>query len=225
MSRRRDAYYPFQNAAELNAEAVSLIVKGEYANAISMLRSALESSREGYNGVTEDSSVAIDLPTKIESILFEFVPPNISGGTGMFTVFNRALVVTGSAPANSHKTTGSILYNIALCHHIRGMKLGSSEELAKALQFYHMAFSVVSNACDERSLEDEDTILILALLNNSGHIHASFFNQNETHHCHELLQRCFESSEGSSLMQDDSLFFYITSHIVKLEGFVSAPAA
>jgi hypothetical protein len=122
------------------------------------------------------------------------------------------------------RVSSVLLYNAALGHHINAVQSGSSRELASALQFYQYAFSLLTGSNNE--VETEDVLLLLALINNMGHVYSNTFNLPAADHCMDMLHSFFTATEGDSrLVESDSLFFYMNTFLVKMEQFSSAPAA
>lgn len=151
--------------------------------------------------------------------------------SGVFPIFNRGILVNVDVE-NDHAFPGEVdrrliatlLYNTALLHHIRGIRTGESELLTKALSLYQGAFVSLTGMWNR--LQKSDTLLILALLNNMGHIRAHNFDRKEACCCLDMLKHFFSESGGDqTLIEEESLFFYLTTFIFANEPLITSPAA
>ena len=163
-----------------------------------------------------------------------FASSSACNSSGMFPFFNRALLInldsaeilrTNNPFENDliRRLAAVLLYNLALVHHSCGIRTGGSEDLSKALSFYQGAFMSLSSIWD--SLTVSDSLLVLALLNNMGHIRANNLDRKEACGCLDLLRRFFAECRGNCLIEEESIFFYITTFIFSEEPLTASPAA
>lgn len=198
----------------------------EIKQALSELRNIFQLERD-YTEMEFDDEVKLQNEERfpLSPMTSVKIPINASSSiaqVGAFNLFNRALIVN-SGPIPENRISSVLLYNAGLSHHINAVRSGSSTELASALQFYRYAFSLL--ACSNE-VRDENLLMLLALINNMGHIYANTFDSKASNHCMEMMQRFFAASEGGdSLGECDSLFFYMNTFLVKMDQFSAAPAA
>jgi hypothetical protein len=166
----------------------------------------------------------------------------------IFTFYQRAFLLTISSliesddAAHSSKQSAVLLYNIAVAHHNYAMyrrdPVAAHREFRTALVFYDLAFSTIQESLvDDTNENDEDfLLLLLAVLNNLGHIHAHHNNYLETQEMLTSLQEILAalrppSGQPSAFMdhnnhnQEDFLFFYLNLVVYEEQEFAAAPAA
>lgn len=177
----------------------------------------VETSSANNDGDGEnDGSVAFITPTQEQDSVLTFYDR-------AFTFLNHENMDFDS-PENKSSMTAMVLYNMALAHHRQGIKLGRSKDLAVAMQFYRMAHSVLDQVKNVVGIEVH-LLLLMALLNNMGHIHASTYNIEQTQRCIAWLKRALCSRHAAVLEADDFTFFLAFVKIVPSDAFKFAPAA
>lgn len=92
-----------------------------------------------------------------------------------------------------HRESASVMFNLALVHHWRGMHFGVTSLLPKALKLYEMSFSLIQNGANF-----ETHHLILALLNNMGQIHHELMQYKDAKRCFKDLKELLTSSRASA---------------------------
>lgn len=229
---------PFSRTiASLNASAVSLMQQEKYEKSFRMLRNAIQVMRQlaetGNRSNVKNSSPPAATYESSNKRLYHSVPVLVppSFNSGMFPFFNRALLINVdsdefvalSEEGISHRLVAVLLYNCGLLHHRCAIKTGGSGELSKALTFYERAFASLSGIYDD--LRNTDSLLVLALLNNMGQIRASNLDRREACRCLHMLTRFFAESGGKTLIEEESLFFYITTFIFSEQPLTASPAA
>jgi hypothetical protein len=126
-----------------------------------------------------------------------------------FVVFNRAFVYYDHGVFNSSadyaKATGSLLYNMGLAFHHLGIQENNTAALKKSLYTYQMAYTVLSQKCDDSF----SYLVMLALCNNMSHIHGHFFNFEEARSFWDLISEIIACVSGadSAVAVDDYDFF------------------
>ena len=146
-------------------------------------------------------------------------------------LFNRALVLTRNAVKHQDAIVASVLYNLALVSHLRGVQTRSQARYSTSLKLYRMAYEIIQSHDDQSIFED---ILILALVNNLGHIQSRLGQSEEARRQNNFLRVAIGMAPPDGTDDDDEVmayspqvdeqdyfFFYLNA----LEERVSAPAA
>ncbi|CAB9524657.1 expressed unknown protein [Seminavis robusta] len=132
-----------------------------------------------------------------------------------------------------------LLYNMAVAHHnyalYRRDPVAAHGEFRTALVFYDMAFSMIQESLATEEDDEDFLLLLLAVLNNLGHIHAHRYNYLETQEMlsslQEILAAIRPASGEASIMdcsrnnREDFLFFYKNLVVYQEQEFAAAPAA
>jgi hypothetical protein len=152
-----------------------------------------------------------------------------SSPENVFVVFNRAFTYyedgVFSSSADYTKATATLLYNMGIAFHRLGIQENNTAALKQSLYTYQMAYSVLSENCDDSF----SYLVMLALCNNMSHIHGHFFNLKEARSFWDLITEILAcvSSVDSSDSVDDYDFF--VSELLLFEGrdreLECAPAA
>lgn len=152
----------------------------------------------------------------------------------IFTFYQRAFVLTSESGEEDTemacpKQSAVLLYNMAVAHHNYAMsstrkdRVASHKEFRTALVFYDMCFNIIQHSW----ADDEDfLLLLLAVWNNMGHIHAHRYNYLETQEMLTSLQEILQVISKSPLLEnEDFLFFYKNLVVYEEQEFAAAPAA
>jgi hypothetical protein len=226
----------------LNNRAVTMLSDGQHKGAMNTLRLALENfyfeAREAETGPgllpnqggnhlmeaeteaqTEEGYCAHVNSVEINMQLEQADPAD----DDHMLVFNRAMVVSDSAPKHVDVTLVSILYNLALVSHLVGLQTRSEARFRMALRFYGMAYEIIQRH-DDKSIFDD--LLILALVNNLGHTQRRLGNLDDAKRQSDFLRSSVglgsdPNSYSPQVNEIDYVFFYLNA----LEERVSAPAA
>ena len=217
------------NIIKLNNNAVALMASGDFQGSTSSLQRALclvrstldqpDSIGIPHPGCSEKSSLitSVDLPEIVHL-------PGISNET-IFVTFNRGIVF-GEAMASSssllterqwHIISSALMYNFALTQHKLWERDGVSKRLTKALAFYENAMSLIAPTSAQDYLGADETLLLLAIANNSAYIHSSqFFNFVETQRLIEVMKYLLHSGDMSEIENEDfdDLLMTISLHEV-----------
>jgi hypothetical protein len=157
----------------------------------------------------EGSIHTVDAPA-IKNRDMEMSPDN------MFVLFNRAIILSPSAHANKAATESVLLYNLGFVYHREGVERGCSALLRKALQAYETAWQVL------RKSPAGSDLVMFALVNNMGHIHSHFFNEQAADGCRRCLSLNI-STYSNILSKHDFAFFCM--NFLKTDMLQYAPAA
>jgi hypothetical protein len=152
-----------------------------------------------------------------------------SSPENVFVVFNRAFTYYEHgvfiSSADYTKATATLLYNMGIAFHNLGIQENNTAALKQSLYTYQMAYSVLSQKCDDSF----SYLVMLALCNNMSHIHGHFFNLKEAKSFWDLITEILGcvASMDSSISIDDYDFF--VSELLLFEGrdreLECAPAA
>jgi hypothetical protein len=128
-----------------------------------------------------------------------------------------------SALADKATKESVLLYNMGFAYHREGVERGCSALLAKALHVYETARRVLrkSSAAAAAAAAGGDLVMF-ALVNNMGHIHSHFFNQQAADGCRRCLSLS-KSTYSRILSKCDLAFFCM--NFFKTDMLQCAPAA
>jgi len=151
-----------------------------------------------------------------EAIAWDANPSFVNGA--MFPLFDRALSIKIHDTASAQdllnldfvrRLAAVVLYNKGLLCHCQALQKGDSREMYKALSYYQAAMGSILSAHDH--LKYTAPILVLALLNNMGHIRCHHHDRDEARTCLDMLRHIFDESGAEEFLEEeDSLFFYFT---------------
>lgn len=155
-------------------------------------------------------------------------------------------------PINKSSMTAMILFNIGLTHHRRGIQNQNQQKKQKskpaatataagkkqpstssqqqqqdimyAMKFYRLAHSVLDEVKGIVGIQHH-LLLLMALLNQMGYIHATTYDIQQCIKCIEWLKRALASRHASILEPDDFTFFLEFVKIIPVDAFKFAPAA
>lgn len=220
------------NSVALNNEAVALMLDRGHREAISVLRAALASLVEGLaHAEVHSSSHKLGSSLEPEHLgdweLESVAIPHAvcrNNPTAVFSCFMRAFRLPEegvSVTSHRHLVSAVLLYNLGLA--IIGSSTDRSEEmqLQAALQIYSHALGVMSIqlAIDPAHLTKK--ILVMALVNNLGHVHSRLLHMEEAERYHCCLSSMLADTPRSSHFE----FFYMTVVFYRHMKVNTAPAA
>lgn len=227
----------------LNDRAVRLLQQNEQDQAAYLLRKSLkmllvEVVKEKVSSPVSTSWMHLPHDKESEKKLVFTVPiDDVSeeheeaSPCNIFAFFNRAFVLvddhdqTLTSTDYQHETTAMLLYNMGLCYHSKGIRIGDSKALERALYFYQLAHKTLT---ENQPLFDETLarFILLALTNNLGHVHSHFFNLEGTTSCHDHLILLLSGAAFDTTMSDDEYLFFFKSMYYFLDvKTVASPAA
>jgi hypothetical protein len=240
-------------------QASSLIQQGHHKRALKILQSSLVSLRSGLARSDEahPQILKVDEPNvpRVLEPPFVAIPassrPNESDSSsktshqGVFILYDRSLVISvpseqadadvpykgGLRLADEHKLLAIvIIYNMALCHHLRGVQgrsPSSDRYMLKAIRLYECALEALSTT--RSSLSPNDALARLAILNNLGHAYQHFRDSESSQSCLDQLAITVRSglvvapAMTSASAQD--LHFFALTYLLHDLVFPTAPAA
>lgn len=221
-----------QSIVNLNNHAVQSMCQGHYREAMVTLKSTLRQLMSEMNEREQDE--VLDVKESIRGVFVHSSPVMQENATEKFHVraqtsyyiYDRAMTLSGSESdvvLSEERTSATILYNIAFIHHMMGL-MGQSQKdnFARALKMYEMASSVLSRIPRTSS----DILLMLAILNNKGHVHALCMQINEAYSCLDDLRAVIEVCRKEDLVALNDDFVHFQMNVFLLFGSNQhAPAA
>jgi len=241
------------NITALNSRAISLMKRSSYDESLKPLRRSLRLLLEtkiakNEIGRTENMNDNDDA-TRTLGVEFKFVRLNAAvddfwgrdtpcsstrddaAGFCCNPLYDRALMMSGPetdevaiSDKNTEQVSCAILYNMALAHHLNGLKGGVRQEhnYRTAMTLYDAAARIFRGWGSDFS--STDLLVILAVTSNQQHIHLSSFRWDEAQDCYDRMCIVLEnlSPAGHSTMGDDIHHF---SMAVLLPAHFSAASA
>jgi len=191
---------------QLNQDAVILLEKGKYGEALRYFQLALSNLTVSLRQM-ESRSDGGDVDHPIAAVPILLLANTRDDEDNMFGPYMHAFT----------------LFNFAMALHLRGLSEGKTAYLLKALKIYGM----LDNSFQTRALPDERgwKLLRLALWNNVGHIHSLHAHFEEVKVCIGHLRELL--SQPLDLPLEDLVFFHNTVfHIDIFQTYaIFAPAA
>lgn len=110
--------------------------------------------------------------------------------------------------ANKSSLSGMVFYNLALVHHIQG-------DITEAMNLYSIAHALLEQVKYMVNIEVH-ILILMGLVNNIGHIHASLCNHAGLQGCIDWLRQALRS-EKSAVMDIADLEYFMHLQIVTLD--------
>lgn len=231
-----------EEIVDLNDKAVACILKKDYHSALQTLQVALARISSLQNQPQSQqpqppcfSNTSNESPIASISLDCNQEVSRQADGTGIFEVFDRALVIPHNCdtfdflncPKSRSRAMATILYNVGLVYHLSALQRGSNSALFHhALNYYGWAYYVVETASQQYGFQDI-LLLLLALFNNMGHIHSSHsIDADKSRQCLRWMQSTFANPKiRTALVQDDYQFFFQYISMLSHRQLQLAPAA
>jgi hypothetical protein len=228
----------YDTAVRLNNRAIRLLSSECYREANSAFSSALSCIREVVNIGDEDWDMRENVDTPMDQgfivtlALNESISPCCASA---FSMYRRLIVLLPHEGVlhqeeNIARVSASLLYNMALSHHLQGNceEANQVKHYSRALKIYAAARTLVGVACIKT---EQDRLLMLALVNNEGHIHSCMYQSSDEQRCLAwiscLLNECEEhlSNDGAKVEVDQELLDFHMNVILRHGQRGHAPAA
>lgn len=224
----------------MNAEAVTLMRRGNSKGAVKMLRKALFGLRHDTHNATASHSSSLPLQLQGNSIqsvsvLHPYLDLKEASTENIFTFYPRAFVLSQDQDAS--QVAAVVLYNMALLHHGQGLldktKTGQVNValLKQAREFYQAAQKIAFTNWAEPTFYSMYS-LVLALANNLGHLHSqtrsSLYDFAEmTAYLNYSVKLVSHPCVSTFVTEEDSEFFYLSifTFMDSVSGLCLAPAA
>ena len=156
----------------------------------------------------------------------------LTGYENFFSVFDHVFVLSTDLSENDlvasaeaeNVVSASLLYNIGLALHKKGLAAGSSQDLQLALNMYRKAGSLVQFTDQERT--GQTLLVFLAILNNMAHIYAEMMDIKQMGDCIDAIKMMLECDEcHATLGESEYIFFVWSSFLIPEEHVWLSPAA
>jgi tetratricopeptide (TPR) repeat protein len=243
------------SVAVATLKATSLLQQGQYKRAMEMLqsslvdlRSRLEEDSSHINKVTgvdaahdwrhSDTEIRVlALHTSLHPTEETTFPLR---SQGFFSLYDRSLAIAsedeldqedcdkGTSSLDEHRLTAVVLYNMALCYHLRAtQQQGSSNDrfMRKSIRLYNLALELLQGNPDSWP-RSSDALVCLAVLNNLGHAYQHFNEVEKAQSCFDQLVSVLHSSPVVTAYDSiqDVNHFALTA-LLHDQVFPTAPAA
>jgi hypothetical protein len=221
--------------AEKNMFAIACLQDGRHKEAAQALKQALgfiksSLSTENLPGRENPETFASQCSFLSEGLSLPCSSRVSNNTDSVFQIFDHAFLLPNDAwcSANQSRTSGIILYNLGLVHHLASEKVGRDRELRTACNLYQMALSIIEGCIGDVDSDDLLLLQFLALFNNMGQIHATFFAKSEMDHCTSAVQALVSrKASDQRLHQSEAFIFFQSSSMLmqKTSLYGLAPAA
>lgn len=236
---------------KLNNQGVRLLKEGNMRDAILAFKGAMyeaHASLMGDDGDGDDDNgyESKDTPSRsfdkqhqqhgacyyakspITSITLREASPKASPHN-TFSVYQRSFAfdcTCGNVQDDKVLFNSVLLYNIGLAHHRLGVThiRDSTKNMQEALRYYKCALNMVRQNTLHTTAGDQLFLIVLALLNNMGHVFCHFFREQDAKACRTHLDSLLESSIPVVLTDQDSDFFLL-GKFFRSAGHCNAAAA
>lgn len=243
------------SVAVATLKATSLLQQGQYKRAMEMLqsslvdlRSRLEEDSSQHDKVTRADAAHdrrhSDTEIRVLALHTSLHPTEETSfplrSQGFFSLYDRSLAIAsedeldqedcdkGTSELDEHRLTAVVLYNMALCYHLRAtQQQGSSNDrfVRKAIRLYNLALELLQGNPDSRP-RSSDALVCLAVLNNLGHAYQHFNEVEKAQSCFDQLVSVLQSSPVAATYDSiqDVNHFALTA-LLHDQVFPTAPAA
>lgn len=224
------------NVAKLNSFAVSFMQRGDYGNAVMVLKKATAILRSSLH---TDDNASSNQPRRRQAISSFAVEvglakkdSTIGRDSGVLELFSWAFEMPEPIPGVDNDSLRSliILYNMGLSYQLFALESGCSRQLRTAQDVYRMALSVVDGCLGDHLTDSRLLLLLMAIFNNIGHIHSTCYEAFDTAQCMNALVTLLESQifNVARLGESAELFLFFEWNNAMANSkplFALAPAA
>lgn len=128
------------------------------------------------------------------------------------------------APSFNNQTSAVLLYNMALVYHRAGVTKNSARMFQRALHLYELVYALLTGDAAESTDDSTCALVLLATINNLGHIQSLFFDFEGTRNCRENLRELLFCNRFA--LEDEITQCYLSNMIIFLDFEPqAAPAA
>ena len=176
---------------------------------------------------SEDSEDKEDQPN-LDKAAITSIPiqrDNVPSGSpylfdGYVKLYDRAFVLTSAEQLDKEIVASVVLFNMALINHSRGILSGKTAYLERSLELYKMSLNLYQKSTSDACMDN----LVLAILNNAGHIYSEIFAFDEMHQCLNCMRDILEEQDSEDEV-DDYCIFHLNSIVYSGCKPLLAPAA
>lgn len=229
-----------QRVIELNNEAIASSLKGMRQDAVITLQRALamlltvQEAKSSNSPQVRRRVAAMRVSNSVPLAQDQCSKPF----DDVFVFFNRAMIIPTedddldrsrclSCPRNRSRIQATLLYNLGLICHTEAIKTGSSLAFHSSLQFYAGAYQVLEATSRVLTLSPDESLLLVAIFNNMGHIHSGcLMNSEKTQQCMQWMQSAFAVPQiQQSLDPEEHSFFSQYISVPAQRQLLLSPAA
>jgi hypothetical protein len=223
----------------VNNNAVNLMRQGSFRQAIPFFLSAVRELHRITGDQKENMNVdPIDDRTFVREVrsvplgdTLSHLKPSIYQDQGTFSVFDRAFLIDSSDLAylssneeGQNYTTTVLFYNMGLAYQLLGMEdlRSQRKNLRKAMKIYQMAAAIL-----EKSGDEANDLIFLAVSNNMGHIFSHFCETQDSKRCLDCLLAGLHNIQDSkvTIQVDEFRALQTNAMMMHCQNAVAAPAA
>jgi tetratricopeptide (TPR) repeat protein len=220
-----------------NNNGVNLMRQGSFRKAIPFFLSAVRElhritgeQKENMNMDTIDDRTFVREARSVPlGDTLSYLKPSIYRDQGTFSVFDRAFLIDSSDLAylssseeGQHCATTVLFYNMGLAYQLLGMEDISSQRknLRKAMKVYQMAAAIL-----EKSGDEANDLICLAVSNNMGHIFSHFCETQDSQRCLDCLLAVLNNIQDSKVKIRVDEFRAFQTNIMMMHGQSALAAA
>jgi hypothetical protein len=225
----------------LLSQAIDAMQSRSYGCAIARLRVAFDAIRFKEHTRTNDGQISDQPPSFEFSSLFYSFDANqrLLSDYNAYALYDQAIGISAAEPnitefesrafssdADLARFSTIVLYNIGLCHHLKGLQNSTGTQdrtLKKALRFYRIALETLDSCVSCRRAIDN--FLRLALVNNLGHIHSMALDNDATLQCFGYLRRVLAAQVESNEVERDCYCVFRINILLSQGGHYNVLAA
>ena len=212
-----------------NTMAIEAMQRGRHIESKNLLLQALHGLRS-MQAMQENNGGCVGLlfgRLSISSVAISMTPMR-TANSDIFFIFDRALAIAHDSQIGDAsdccipKIATAVLYNMGLTLQLFAAETGTTSYLKKAADFYMNAMAAARIA----ALNNEDVLIVLALVNNMGCVFLKLVDYQGASNCLTMLSDFYEAADASSILNDeDATFFFFTCFVFPKWQIIAAPMA
>lgn len=191
-------------------------------NILNLSLSSISTDSDDNQHIKSPSSVSHDQVTTLLSVRLprqSLCSSSSSQAEVYLQIYDSAFLLE-KEETDGYVITSTILWNMALANHRRGIRLSLCSFLERALQMYKISLHLLSKS-DNGYLY---SILILGIYNNMAQVYSQLFHVGELVECIECLRKAIAKLEFDEENEDHTFFFLNVVFYLERE-LTLAPAA
>lgn len=218
-------------AFSLNNQGVAHFENGNYDQARTLFREALEAIKLGMAGLNTDAETS----SSASNVGFQWsknaplhADLNLSVPAEASFIFRRALIIVPMAnesprPSSFHEESTGIIYNLALSYLVSGFLMNSSSLLNKARKFFEIVVAMRQRRNESSKLGGE-RLLDTAIWNNLGWISEEFCNYDVAQECYQQVSNRLVALSNSGAADKHDCEGFITNLVSDAHPKMAAAA-
>eukprot|EP00523_Entomoneis_sp_CCMP467_P007353 CAMPEP_0168734212 /NCGR_PEP_ID=MMETSP0724-20121128/8694_1 /TAXON_ID=265536 /ORGANISM="Amphiprora sp., Strain CCMP467" /LENGTH=227 /DNA_ID=CAMNT_0008781303 /DNA_START=29 /DNA_END=712 /DNA_ORIENTATION=+ len=208
------------SVCDRNSIAVELIRQGHHMQAQQVFRVGLETVATSINDDNTNNNASVTTPSTPTPSGLDRIPPisinqgvredtgrsSDSDAAATFAMYKKAFLL-GANERDEVILSLVLFYNMGLASHAMGVNTGRSNSLQRALRLYRKVYALLN---EHGHGIPGVSLLLLATVNNMGHIFAMLLNLDGMVSCHANIQTILTGTDGAELSTSDLDFFFMT---------------